>query len=65
MPGRKLAANVYVDGVLHPAGSTPPKDAADRITNPKAWPGKGAPDDDTEPEPAEVEADSASSKNKN
>lgn len=35
--GRKLAANVYVDGQLHEAGSTPPKEVADRIDNPKAW----------------------------
>lgn len=34
---RKLAANVYVDGVLHLAGSSPDKDAAEKITNPKAW----------------------------
>lgn len=37
---RKLAKNVWVDGVLHEAGSSPSKDVADRITNPKAW-GKG------------------------
>lgn len=34
---RKLAANVYVGGVLHAAGSSPDKDVADQITNPKAW----------------------------
>lgn len=34
---RSLAANVWVDGVLYPVGSTPPKDVADQITNPAAW----------------------------
>lgn len=38
---RKLIANVYVDGVLYgPAGKSPSKDVAERITNPKAWAGK-------------------------
>jgi len=37
MAGRKLARNVYVDGVLHLAGSTPEKDVAEQISNPKAW----------------------------
>lgn len=36
---RKLAANVYVDGVLHVAGSSPDKGVAEKITNPKAWGG--------------------------
>lgn len=35
--GRKLAANVYVGDQFHEAGSTPPKEVADQITNPKAW----------------------------
>lgn len=35
--GKKLAANVYVDGVLHKAGTTPDKKVADQITNPRAW----------------------------
>lgn len=35
--GRALAANVYVDGVLYPAGSVPPGKVARAITNPKAW----------------------------
>ncbi|MDR6861969.1 hypothetical protein [Phycicoccus sp. 3266] len=35
--GKALAANVWVDGTLYEAGSTPPKDVADEITNPKAW----------------------------
>lgn len=34
---RQLAANVYVGDTLYPAGSTPPKDIAEQITNPKAW----------------------------
>lgn len=34
---RALAGNVWVDDVLYKAGTVPPKDVADRITNPKAW----------------------------
>lgn len=41
---RKLTKNVNFYGDLYLAGSTPPKDVADRITNPNAWDG----DDDTE-----------------
>lgn len=37
MAGRKLAANVWVGGVFYASGSTPEKDVADQITNPKAW----------------------------
>lgn len=43
---RKLAANVWVDGVLHKAGTSPDKSVADRITNPAAW-GDSAADSDT------------------
>lgn len=35
--GRELAANVYVGGDFYAAGSTPPKEVADQIDNPKAW----------------------------
>lgn len=35
--GKKLTANVYVDGELYAAGSRPPADVAKRITNEKAW----------------------------
>lgn len=34
---KKLARNVAVGGVMYPAGSTPDKEIADQITNPKAW----------------------------
>jgi hypothetical protein len=34
---RKLASNVWVGGELYEAGSAPPKEVADQITNPKAW----------------------------
>lgn len=34
---RKLAKNVYVGETLYMAGSTPPKEDADQITNPAAW----------------------------
>lgn len=45
---RELSANVYVDGVLYgPAGESPPKDVAERITNPKAWAGTVDADDDS------------------
>jgi hypothetical protein len=37
---RKLAANVWVNGDLYLAGSSPEKAVADQISNPKAW-GKG------------------------
>lgn len=39
---KKLAKNVIVDGVLYGAGTVPPKDVADEITNPKAWDADGA-----------------------
>lgn len=35
--GRVLRATVKVAGTVWPAGSTPPPDIAQRITNPKAW----------------------------
>lgn len=44
---KQLAVNVQVDGVLYEAGSTPPKDIADQIDNPKAW----ATGDESVPEP--------------
>lgn len=34
---KKLAANVTVGRETYPAGSTPPKEIADQIDNPKAW----------------------------
>ena len=34
---KKLAANVYVGSVLYEAGSSPEKEIAEQITNPKAW----------------------------
>lgn len=34
---QKLAANVTVGRETFPAGSTPPKEVADLIDNPKAW----------------------------
>jgi hypothetical protein len=37
MAGRKLATTVHVGGQVFEAGSTPPKEFADLITNPKAW----------------------------
>jgi hypothetical protein len=43
---KKLAMNVYVNGTAYEAGSTPPKDVADQITNPKAW---GADESDDSP----------------
>jgi len=55
MAGRKLAANVWLDGKFHAAGSTPDKDVADRITNPNAW--------ESEPK-AEKSAEKSSSKSK-
>lgn len=45
--GRKLASNVWVDGVLYLAGDSPEKAVADQITNPNAWDdGKGDESDD-------------------
>ncbi len=37
MAGKKLAANVSVNGVTYMAGETPPADVASMIDNPKAW----------------------------
>lgn len=37
MAGKSLAVNVTVGGETFLAGSTPPKEIADQITNPKAW----------------------------
>ena len=33
----KLRNSVIVDGVSYARGSTPPKEVADKITNPAAW----------------------------
>jgi hypothetical protein len=32
-----LNANVWVDGVLHRKGDTPPAEVAEKVTNPKVW----------------------------
>ncbi|HEY1176481.1 MAG TPA: hypothetical protein VGF17_10010 [Phytomonospora sp.] len=45
---KSLTANVYVDGVLYEAGSTPPANVAEQITNEKAWDDSDA---DSAPEP--------------
>lgn len=45
--GKQLAANVNLDGVLYEAGSTPPADIAEQITNPKAWGDSDSGDDAT------------------
>lgn len=49
---RKLAANVYVGETLYRAGTSPEKEIADQITNPKAWgedeDGNALPDVDTD-----------------
>lgn len=37
MGARVLAANVWVGDVLHLAGTSPDSDAAEQITNEKAW----------------------------
>lgn len=34
---KKLAANVFVDGVMYRVGDAPEKEVADKIANPKAW----------------------------
>jgi hypothetical protein len=34
---RRLKASVVVGSVVHEAGSEPPDDVADQITNPDAW----------------------------
>lgn len=43
--GKTLKGNVFIDGTLYAAGSTPPKEIAEQIDNPKAWG-----DDDTSSE---------------
>ena len=43
---RVLASNVYVDGVLYPAGEDVPAEVADKVTNPKAWGESPASDDE-------------------
>jgi hypothetical protein len=55
---RALAGNVWVDDVLYKAGTVPPPDVAERITNPKAW-NAPAPEQVVEsgsPEPAPASA---------
>ncbi len=37
MSKKALVANVSVGGVTYLAGSTPPREVADQIDNPKAW----------------------------
>ena len=59
---RALAGNVWVDEVLYKAGTVPPKDVAERITNPKAWNApapeqvveSGEPDPEPVPAPSDV-----------
>jgi hypothetical protein len=46
---KKLGRSVNIDGVTYEAGSEPPKEVADQITNPKAW--------EAGPESAETPAD--------
>ena len=48
--GRKLTKNVWVNGEFYAAGSTPDKDVAELITNPKAWEADEASD---APDPAD------------
>lgn len=55
---RTLAANVYVGETLYRAGTSPEKEIAEQITNPKAW-GEtedaaepAAPEPTPDPEPA-------------
>lgn len=47
---KKLAVNVTVEGDTYKAGTFPPEDVAEKITNPKAWanPPKDEPVEDTE-----------------
>jgi pyruvate/2-oxoglutarate dehydrogenase complex dihydrolipoamide acyltransferase (E2) component len=52
---RQLAKNVYVGEKLYMAGSTPPKDVAEQITNPAAW-GDGDAKTDPAPAPADPPA---------
>lgn len=44
---RKLAANVYVGEDLYRAGTSPAKEIADQITNPKAWAGGASESEDS------------------
>lgn len=53
---RQLAKNVYVGETLYRAGSTPPKDVAEQITNPAAW-GDTDAKADSAPAPADPPAD--------
>lgn len=56
---RTLAANVYVGEELYRAGTSPAKEIADQITNPKAWAdGKGS--EPAESAPASTSTDAAS-----
>lgn len=48
---KKLAMNTTVEGETYAAGTVPPAEVAEKITNPKAW-GETPADDDT---PAEDE----------
>lgn len=49
--GRKLAKNVWVGETYYPAGSEPPKDAAEQITNPAAWGDNASDDGDDDEKP--------------
>lgn len=55
MAGRKLTSNVWVDGTLHLAGSSPEKAVADQITNPNAWSAEAEPEGPRYPEGAPSE----------
>lgn len=53
---KTLTQNVNLDGVLYEAGSTPDKEIADQITNPKAW---AEPDADESADDADESAPAA------
>lgn len=49
MAAKKLASNVYVDGVLYTPESDVPAEVAKQITNPKAWGESPEPEADKAP----------------
>lgn len=62
MSGRKLAANVVVGGVTYAAGSVPPPEVAEKISNPKAWASEPRTNEADEPKKAPAHKSAQSTK---
>lgn len=56
---RELAVSTAVGGVVYEAGTVPPPEVAEQITNPACWGDAPEPDDATDDEPSKPAAKKA------